>query len=54
MVITYQHQLQQASIIAKVKDYLMVEYSKKYEGYGFEEHKGYPTKKHLKLIEEKA
>lgn len=44
-----------ASIIAKVKrDYLMVEYSKKYEGYGFEEHKGYPTKKHLKMIEEKG
>ena len=36
-----------ASIIAKVyRDKMMVRYSKKYPGYGFERHKGYGTKFH--------
>jgi len=36
-----------ASIIAKVyRDKMMVRYSKKYPGYGFEKHKGYGTKYH--------
>lgn len=36
-----------ASIIAKVyRDKMMVRYSKKYPGYGFERHKGYGTKYH--------
>lgn len=36
-----------ASIIAKVmRDKMMVNYSKKYPGYGFEKHKGYGTKLH--------
>lgn len=40
-----------ASIIAKVKrDQIMVEYNNIYEGYGFDLHKGYPTKKHLEEI----
>lgn len=42
-----------ASIIAKVKrDELMVELAKTYPGYGFEQHKGYPTKQHLKALQE--
>jgi ribonuclease HII len=42
-----------ASILAKVaRDRYMVESAKKYPGYGFEKHKGYPTKYHKeKLIE---
>jgi len=37
-----------ASILAKVsRDRLMVEYSEIYPGYGFEQHKGYPTEGHL-------
>ena len=36
-----------ASIIAKVfRDKMMVNYAKKYPNYGFEEHKGYGTKRH--------
>ncbi|MFH1460296.1 MAG: ribonuclease HII [Candidatus Omnitrophota bacterium] len=36
-----------ASIIAKVKrDRVMVKYHKKYPQYGFNKHKGYPTKQH--------
>ncbi|MBU0546646.1 MAG: ribonuclease HII [Patescibacteria group bacterium] len=36
-----------ASIIAKVKrDRVMVKYHKKYPEYGFDKHKGYPTKQH--------
>ncbi len=36
-----------ASIIAKVKrDRLMVEYDALYPGYGYAQHKGYPTKAH--------
>ena len=40
-----------ASIIAKVyRDRLMKRLAKKYPGYGFEEHKGYGTRQHLKAI----
>lgn len=37
-----------ASILAKVaRDQIMVHYAAQYPGYGFENHKGYPTKEHL-------
>lgn len=40
-----------ASIIAKVyRDKLMMEYSKEFPKYGFEKHKGYPTKDHKKML----
>ncbi|MCX6760699.1 MAG: ribonuclease HII [Candidatus Nealsonbacteria bacterium] len=40
-----------ASIIAKVtRDRIMEKYHKKYPVYRFNEHKGYPTKLHFKLI----
>ena len=42
-----------ASILAKVtRDRLMIEYAKIYPEYGFEKHKGYGTKAHLKAIKE--
>jgi ribonuclease HII len=41
-----------ASIIAKVyRDQLMVEQAKLYPEYGFEKHKGYPTKQHREAIQ---
>ena len=41
-----------ASIIAKVtRDRMMVSYSEKYPGYGFEKNKGYGTKAHYEGIE---
>lgn len=41
-----------ASIIAKVhRDRLMTQYAKKFSGYGFEKHKGYPTKFHKQKIQ---
>lgn len=41
-----------ASILAKVeRDAFMVELSKTFPEYGFEAHKGYPTKKHLNALE---
>lgn len=41
-----------ASIIAKVeRDNYMVELSIKYPNYGFEKHKGYPTKQHKEALE---
>lgn len=41
-----------ASIIAKVsRDRIMERYHKKYPKYGFDKHKGYPTKLHLKKLE---
>lgn len=41
-----------ASIIAKVaRDNYMVELSKKYPNYGFEKHKGYPTKQHIEALD---
>ena len=40
-----------ASIVAKVcRDSIMVRMNSHYPGYGFEKHKGYPTKEHLKCI----
>ncbi len=44
-----------ASIIAKVvRDRMMVEFSSLYPGYGFENHKGYCTKDHMKCLNEKG
>lgn len=41
-----------ASVIAKVtRDRLLYEVDEKYPEYGFKNHKGYPTKKHLEAIE---
>lgn len=41
-----------SSIIAKVyRDRMMIEYSKKYVGYGLENHKGYGTKMHYMALE---
>jgi len=40
-----------ASIIAKVtRDRIMQKYHKKFPTYGFNKHKGYPTKLHLKML----
>ena len=40
-----------ASIIAKVtRDRIMKEMHKEYPQYGFDEHKGYPTKMHIKML----
>ncbi len=42
-----------ASVVAKVtRDRIMERYSKVFPGYGFAEHKGYPTRLHRKRIEE--
>ena len=42
-----------ASVIAKVtRDEMMYELDKKYPEYGFANHKGYPTKKHIEAINE--
>jgi ribonuclease HII len=42
-----------ASILAKeTRDDYMIEMDKKYPGYGFKNHKGYPTKEHLKALNE--
>lgn len=42
-----------ASVIAKVaRDEIMEEYGIKYPKYGFEQHKGYGTKDHIKMIKE--
>ncbi|GAB4262776.1 ribonuclease HII [Deferrisoma sp.] len=41
-----------ASVIAKEhRDALMVEYGRRYPGYGFEDHKGYPTRAHREALE---
>jgi len=40
-----------ASIIAKVvRDEEMIEMDRKYPGYGFAEHKGYPTRRHIESL----
>ncbi|MDI6591619.1 MAG: ribonuclease HII [Patescibacteria group bacterium] len=40
-----------ASVIAKVtRDKIMKRYHKKYPQYGFDRHKGYPTKFHLRML----
>jgi ribonuclease HII len=42
------YQIALASIVAKVeRDHMMYEYDLKYPEYGFAQHKGYPTKKHI-------
>ncbi len=42
-----------ASIIAKVtRDHIMYELDEKYPEYEYRKHKGYPTKRHLELMEE--
>ena len=42
-----------ASVLAKVtRDHYMYELDKKYPQYEFKKHKGYPTKRHLELINE--
>ena len=42
-----------ASVIAKVtRDHMMLEVDKKYPEYGFKNHKGYPTKKHLEALKQ--
>lgn len=42
-----------ASVIAKVtRDNMMYELDKKYPNYGFGNHKGYPTKKHIEALRE--
>jgi ribonuclease HII len=44
-----------ASVLAKVtRDRLMLDYDKLYPGYGFAEHKGYGTPKHLAAIAERG
>ena len=41
-----------ASILAKVtRDRIMMELDKVYPQYGFKDHKGYPTKKHIEMID---
>lgn len=41
-----------ASVVAKVtRDKMMYELDKQYPEYGFKNHKGYPTKKHLEAIQ---
>ena len=41
-----------ASVLAKVtRDHMMYEVDKKYPMYGFGNHKGYPTKKHIEALE---
>lgn len=40
-----------ASIIAKVtRDRMMIEYDRQFPQYGFAQHKGYPTRKHIQAI----
>ncbi|PIW35031.1 MAG: ribonuclease HII [Candidatus Nealsonbacteria bacterium CG15_BIG_FIL_POST_REV_8_21_14_020_37_12] len=40
-----------ASIIAKVRrDRIMLDYHKKFPQYGFDKHKGYPTKYHVRML----
>jgi ribonuclease HII len=42
-----------ASILAKeYRDTLMIKLAKKFPGYGFEKHKGYGTKQHLRALQE--
>ena len=45
------HEIMAASILAKVqRDAWMVDYAKKDGRYGFEKHKGYPTKAHREAV----
>lgn len=46
-------QISAASIVAKVtRDMYMYQMSKIYTGYGFEQHKGYCTEEHLKILDQ--
>jgi ribonuclease HII len=41
-----------ASVVAKVtRDRLMTAYSKRYPVYGFDKHKGYPTREHYACLQ---
>lgn len=41
-----------ASVLAKVtRDRLMIDYAKQYPAYGFERHKGYPTREHYDRLQ---
>jgi ribonuclease HII len=45
------HEVMAASILAKTaRDQIMAHYSKLYPQYGYEQHKGYPTAEHRKLV----
>ena len=45
------HEVMAASILAKTaRDALMCDYAKTYPGYGYEKHKGYPTREHKAAI----
>ena len=45
------HEIMAASILAKVlRDRWMVDYSRQDDRYGFEKHKGYPTKAHREAV----
>lgn len=47
------HSIAAASVLAKVtRDRLMLEYHAQFPGYGFAEHKGYGTARHLAAIEQ--
>lgn len=40
-----------ASVVAKVtRDHMMIDLDQKYPMYGFKDHKGYPTKKHIEAM----
>jgi ribonuclease HII len=42
-----------ASVLAKVtRDRLMIDYDREFPGYGFAQHKGYPTRAHLEALRE--
>ena len=48
---TFIHEIMAASILAKThRDRLMEAYALRYPGYGFEIHKGYPTRAHREAI----
>ena len=45
------YEIMAASILAKTeRDRIMTEYAKKWPQYGFEKHKGYPTKAHFEAL----
>ena len=47
----YSISISAASVVAKVtRDRMMIELDKKYPMYGYKDHKGYPTKKHIEAI----
>ncbi|MDR2539147.1 MAG: ribonuclease HII [Chlamydiales bacterium] len=49
---THSQSIAAASILAKkTRDDLMQDYHKRWPEYGFSQHKGYPTKKHLEALE---